>query len=286
MSDDADRSWRWFTKRLNEGGTRVFRLALDDGTTQRAKDGGWVDVDRMEALITDPAYVEVDESEAMALISLRPPPPPVPAPALSGRPREQRSTMSETANLIIAESGWHLRADGRSVDGCIVPFNQPAMVFEDGEIFPEQFLSGCLERMCQIAAKRGNAGWIGLNLDHEESFDKLIGYATKIEQREDGGYASFRLYAGDQLEKVRSMLLESHTGLSVMFGDITAPREIDGIRSRVQIHVSHVAATPAPVYSGASVLALRSGAPEVDRPALREWEQWLADNAKPPGAET
>lgn len=204
-------------------------------------------------------------------------------PPTDGRPRE-RSTMSEQPELLVADGDWHMRDDGRTVDGRIVPFGVRALVAENGEVFEEQFLPGCLSTMCQIATKRGNAGWIALNLDHDEAFDRLIGYASVLDQRDDGGYATFRLYAGPQLDKVRSMLEESHTGLSVMFGDIVPPREINGIRSRVQIHVSHVAATPQPVYTNASVLALRGGAQVhlAERPALREWEQWLADNTSRP----
>lgn len=186
-------------------------------------------------------------------------------------------------HLLLADGDWHLRDDGRSMLGRIVPFEEPAIVVEQGERFEEEFLPGCMTRMCQIAARRGNAGWISLNLDHDETMDARIGYATGLEQRDDGGWAEFRLYPGNQLEKVRSMLTESHRGLSVMFDDIAEPRVTAGRRSRVQISVRHVAATPVPIYSGARVALVRDGtgsdAPTVDelgdRPALREWQTYL-----------
>lgn len=179
---------------------------------------------------------------------------------------------------------WELRDDGRSVLGRIVPFNEPAVVIDRGERFREQFLPGSLTRMCQVIAKRGNAGWVSLNLDHDEGFDARIGYARMIEQRDDGGWADFKLYRGPQLDKVRSMLEESHTGLSVMFDDIAPPKVLDGIRSRVQVVISHVAATAFPVYRGAKITAMRdevtTPAPitsdELDeRPALAEWRAYL-----------
>jgi phage head maturation protease len=177
-----------------------------------------------------------------------------------------------------------LRDDGRTVHGKIVPFREAAKVTQrraDGQIesFEEMFAPGSLTACCQLAQRRGNAGWIALNLDHDESFDNRVGYATELEQREDGGYATFRLYEGPQLPKVRSMLEESHKGLSVMFDDVAKPRLVGGIRERVQVYLHHVAATPSPVYSGAGVLAMRSdegGTLSVSTPALDEIDDYLA----------
>jgi phage head maturation protease len=193
--------------------------------------------------------------------------------------------------LEVIDAGWKMRSDGRSVRGRIVPFNEPTMIIDRGERFREQFLPGCLTRLCQIVNKRGNAGWISLNLDHDESWDGRIGYAAMIEQVDnDGGWADFRLYNGPQLDKARSMLEESHSGLSVMFDDIAAPRLLNGIRSRVQIAIAHVAATAFPAYRGAAIASMRdsaasSDAPTIDeiddRPALREWQEYLASIAKP-----
>lgn len=193
--------------------------------------------------------------------------------------------MDPELQVLITEGQWNIRSDGRTAEGRIVPFREPATVMERGEVYSEQFLEGCLTRMCQIAARRGNAGWIALNVDHDETMDARIGYAAALEQREDGGWCTFRLYPGPHLEKVRSMLEESHRGLSVMFDDLAPPRDVDGVRSRVQIGLRHVAATPLPVYTGAFISAVRdvpgsTAAPDLaeleDRPALREWQDYLA----------
>jgi len=163
---------------------------------------------------------------------------------------------------------WHLRADdsdGRTVEGRIVPYNQIETVYErdrqTGEVvqFKEQFLPGSCTAMVQAVAKRGNAAWISLLMEHQENdFGAKIGFAQSLESREDGAYAVFRLHDGNDLPKVRSMLRESHTGLSVSFADTRNPKIVDGVVSRVQVHINHVAATPTPVYSDAKVLAMRS----------------------------
>ena len=185
-----------------------------------------------------------------------------------------------SGELLIDEACWELRDDGRLVRGRIVPFKERALVVDKGERFVEQFLPGCLTRLCQLVSKRGNAGFISLNLDHDESFDRLIGYAATIEQHDDGGWADFKLYRSPDLDKIRSMLEESHGGLSVSFTDVVPPLVIDGVRSRVQVGIHHVAATPFPTYRGAAITAMRdvdsTQLDEIDdRPALREWQQYL-----------
>ena len=89
----------------------------------------------------------------------------------------------------------------------------------------------------------------------------------------DGAYGSFRLYDGPHLPKVRSMLAESHTGLSIEFTDVAAPVVDGSLRRRRQINVSHVTATPIPAYPSAGILAMRAagdvdvaaGTPNLDR---------------------
>src|SRR6185436_4352992 len=104
-----------------------------------------------------------------------------------------------------------------------------------------------------------NASFIKFVLDHDEqSFDAWVGHAVDLRSEDDGAYATFRLYEGRDLDKVRSMLQESHTGLSINFGDYRPPKLIDGVVSRVQVAIDHVAATPVPVYAGAGITSMRS----------------------------
>lgn len=152
-----------------------------------------------------------------------------------------------------------LRDDGRTVDGRILPYGEVALVSDGGEPYRETFLPGALTRMVQTAKRRGNAAWIALSIEHDDGLRSRIGYASELREDDGGGYATFRLYDSDDLTKVRSMLSESHTGLSVGFRDLARPRNVDGVTARVQIHLDHVAATPVPCYVGAGVLSVRSG---------------------------
>jgi len=177
----------------------------------------------------------------------------------------------------VTETEWHLRADENVVEGRIVPFGEPTTVMEMGELYQEGFDPGSFTRMEQVIRQRGNASWISFNLEHDESLAARIGYARSIEQREDGAYGSFNLYPGTDLTKVRAMLEGSHTGLSILFRDVSPPREADGVRWRTQVHVDHVAATPLPVYEGAVITKVREAEQVLlATPALDEWADWLA----------
>jgi HK97 family phage prohead protease len=167
-----------------------------------------------------------------------------------------------------------------------VPYGEIAEVVErdpeTGELsrYQEQFLKGSCARMAQGVHRRGNAAFIKLVLDHDDqSFDAWVGHAVDLRSEEDGAYASFRLYDGNDLPKVRSMLQESHTGLSINFGDIRPPKLIDGVISRVQVAIDHVAATPIPTYSGAGITSMRSadGTDMVGTPNLASVRAFLAE---------
>jgi len=185
---------------------------------------------------------------------------------------------------------WHYRetGDGRTVEGRIVPYNQTAIVRErnnrTGELeeYREQFLYGSCAAMCQSAARRGNAGWIMLLIDHEPNdFSAKAGYAKELREEKDGAYATFRLYESRDLDKTVSMLRESHTGLSVNFADRVPPDIRDGVISRRQVHIDHVAATPTPAYAGALITNMREiDIISADTPHLDAVKQWLEESRK------
>jgi hypothetical protein len=158
-----------------------------------------------------------------------------------------------------------------------VPYGQVAEVVErdpdTGEVsrYPEQFLRHSCMKLVQVCSRRGNAAFISLVLDHAEDRDSQIGYARALSSEDDGCYATFKLYEGKDLEKHVSMLRESHSGLSVKFADLRPPKLIDGVVSRVQVAIEHVAATPVPTYAGASIHTVRAmdgtelaGTPQLD----------------------
>lgn len=194
--------------------------------------------------------------------------------------------MSDT---FIRSVDFSLRDDGRTLHGRIVPYGEVADIAEfdqsKNEIvrYREQFLPHSLAAMVQGFIARGGASkrsnlFVPLLIDHKDNFDSMIGQATELTDADDGAYATFRLYDDDRMTKIRSVLSESHTGLSVMFRDVRPPRMVDGIVSRVQVHIAHVAATPTPAYALAGIDSIRSNElPPEETPRLSEVREWLAE---------
>lgn len=155
--------------------------------------------------------------------------------------------------------------DGRTVIGRVLPFGDVQHIREmvNGELdeYDEEFLPGCTAAIRQTAQKRGGApAWIRFTVDHEQDFGHRIGFCNSMVEDAQGVNASFRLYDDPgRLDKVRSMLHESHTGLSIEFDDRAAPL-IDGtLRQRRMIEVFAVTATAVPIYPSARVLSMRGG---------------------------
>lgn len=187
-----------------------------------------------------------------------------------------------------------MRDDGRTLHGRIVPYGEVADIVEFDDTknemvrYREQFLPHSLAGMVQgfiarggDASKRSNC-FVPLLIDHRDNFDSMIGQAVELTDADDGAYATFRLYDDDRMTKIRSVLTESHTGLSVMFRDTRAPKLIDGIVSRVQVHIAHVAATATPAYALAGIDSIRSNElPIVETPQLQRVRDWLnAEHAR------
>ena len=109
--------------------------------------------------------------------------------------------------------------EGRIVMGRIVPFGEVAEIRERndaGEIveYLEEFLPDCTLANRQMAERKmgGIPSWIALNLDHDENFDREVGRCRSLAEEDDGAQATFRLYAGHDLPKVRSILSRAITG--------------------------------------------------------------------------
>lgn len=179
----------------------------------------------------------------------------------------------------------HLRSDGdmNIVEGWLVPFGQVADVCDvtpqGVDRYREGFLPGSFTRMEQAAKNRGNAGWMRLVLDHDDSLDKRVGIGLMVEQRgTTGAWAAFKLHRSANLELVRSMIEDGYDAFSVEFHDVVAPKiDDDGVRWRRQVHASGAALTPTPAYEGARVLSLRDGEfVAAPTPVLDDTLAWLA----------
>jgi HK97 family phage prohead protease len=201
------------------------------------------------------------------------------------------------SDTFIRSVDFSLRDDGRTLHGRIVPYGEVADIVEIDETtnapvrYREQFLPHSLAAMVQgfrarggDASKRSNC-FVPLLIDHRDNFDSMIGQAVELTDENDGAYATFRLYDDDRMTKIRSVLTESHTGLSVMFRDTRAPKLVDGVISRVQVHIAHVAATATPAYSLAGIDSIRSSEmPIVETPRLSTVRAWLDEQRQLMGA--
>jgi hypothetical protein len=172
-------------------------------------------------------------------------------------------------------------SEGQTVSGRIFPFGQRTHIVEvvDGEIveYDEEFLPGCTMRMRQAAERRGNWGWLHFTMDHRQGFDGHVGCATGLEEADDGTHASFHLYDGIELPKVRDMLSTSHNGMSIEFIDVAQPIIEGTLHQRRQIHLRAVTATPIPAYESARVLSIRADDADLSAtPNLDATRAWLA----------
>lgn len=163
---------------------------------------------------------------------------------------------------------FDVEGDGRTVLGRIVPYNEVISFvdpYDNGAIKRERFVSGAFNKQ----ASPGAWSRVALSFQHDDGFTNTIGYGRAIQDRDDGAYATFRLYESDA-SKAREMMEHSHRGMSVEF----EPRgrdeyDSDGVIMRSNVRVRRVGITNDPAYVGAKVLAVRE-ASVLDSPTLHE----------------
>jgi HK97 family phage prohead protease len=157
--------------------------------------------------------------------------------------------------------------DGRSyVAGRVVPFGAATTIVEPDEsgqlvTYRERFLPGCLDRQAKSVA--GQWRHVKFKLGHSDMLEREVGAAVALEERPDGVHGTFRLFRGADLDKVRSMLEDAYTGLSVEFRALRTVTDGD-LQSRAEVYIGGVAATPIPAYPGALITAVREQTVDLD----------------------
>ena len=180
---------------------------------------------------------------------------------------------------------FDVEGDGRTVLGRIVPYGEVISYVDDydgGKVKRERFVPGAFAKQ----ASPGAWSRVLLSFQHGDGFENTIGYGRAIQDRDDGAYATFRLYE-QNAAKAREMIEHSHRGLSVEFEtrgrDETDP---DGIVVRRNVRARRVGITNDAAYAGARVLAVREASvplldpDEPDRPATPHLDAVRAELAR------
>lgn len=144
--------------------------------------------------------------------------------------------------------------DGRTVVARIVPYNEVAMVADPPQFTPyrEAFLPGSVTN----AENRVDAF---VNVNHEQGFDKVIGFARSelLEDRQDGCWATLRVLPGAVGDKALELVREGVLGaLSLEFKSLRQ-RRVDGVVERIRVHVNAVSLVRRGAYPSAQVMAVR-----------------------------
>jgi HK97 family phage prohead protease len=167
----------------------------------------------------------------------------------------ENQTLIREMPLEVADTG-----DGRTLEARIIPYGETATICDPPEFVVEQerFAPGSADR--QIRAAHRVKVW--LTTLHEQGLRGIVGHGEKLEERDDGLYATFRVHEnqdGDKaLQMVRDKLLPS---MSVEFKALQSLRR-NGIVERVRVHIDKVSLVPVGAYASAEVLALREKALE------------------------
>jgi HK97 family phage prohead protease len=181
---------------------------------------------------------------------------------------DDRPVLIREVPLEIAEG------DGRTLEARIIPYGESATICDPPEFVTEQerFAPGAFSR--QINAAHRVKVW--LSTMHEQGLRGIVGHGEKLEDREDGVYATFRVHEnqdGDKaLQMVRDGLLPA---MSVEFIDLQSVRR-NGFVERVRAHLDRVSLVQVGAYKGAEVLALRE--PPIELPRLAPLPDSLAED--------
>jgi HK97 family phage prohead protease len=146
------------------------------------------------------------------------------------------------------------RADGRSLQALIVPYDRPTRVADPPDYTPyeEVWVRGAFEdQVLSDSAK------VWLNFEHEPGVRGIVGHGISLRDRPDGLHGTFRVHENTDGAKALLLIREGLlTGLSL---EAVAMRSVKrgGLVQRVKARLDAVALTRRPAYKDARVLAVR-----------------------------
>lgn len=149
--------------------------------------------------------------------------------------------------------------DGRTLEGCCVPYGEAARVSDDGvTTYYEVFEPGAFTRNLKAP------GRIELRFEHGEAMLDIVGRASDLSEESSGLYGSFRVFDGMVGDHALRLVEEGVLpGLSVGFmpkrrgGD---RRTAEGTVIREYCHLAEVSLCRKPAYDRAVVTTVRSAA--------------------------
>jgi HK97 family phage prohead protease len=167
----------------------------------------------------------------------------------------------------------------RVIEFIAVPYDESALVEYRGEMWNESFLPGSFDGL----EKRPNR--VRVNRDHERS--RTIGKVVNFwPSRKEGLVGAARIAQTPLGDETLALADEDCLGASVGFAVRGRDQELDRRTMARRIRrafVDHLSFVPDPAYTGAGVLAVRSGIevpaaadlPQLVTPAVDELAAWL-----------
>jgi len=147
--------------------------------------------------------------------------------------------------------------DGRTLEGCCVPYGEAAKVTDDGvTTYYEVFEPGAFSRNVKAASR------VELRYEHGNGMLDIVGRANSLSEEASGLYGSFRVFDGMVGDHALRLVEEGVLpGLSVGFLNKRRggeKRTAEGTVVRDLCHLSEVSLTRTPAYDRAVVTAVRS----------------------------
>lgn len=184
-------------------------------------------------------------------------PAPRETPPQAAETNSTRSGLGMSQTLYrVTPADLEIRADGRTVSGIAVPFDEPARVRDgNGTPYTEVMRRGAFAKTI-----RERASSIKLLVNHDAMLRLPIGAATLLREDAAGLYAEFRVSAtrdGDEaLTLIQDGVLD---GLSVGFSPVKGgDRRSRDMLERLEVKLREVSAVAFPAYAGARVIGVRS----------------------------
>lgn len=160
------------------------------------------------------------------------------------------------------------RGDQRLIGGRVVPYNEPALVVDEGgPAYREMFVAGAFSEIVRAANR------VLLKFRHGTSALDHLGHGVEFEERPDGLHGLFRVVAGAVGDHALALVDDGvMPGLSLGAIPRRQTRTAEGVVVRQRVDLREVSLCEEPAYVGATISVRRSRA-EWDLPPAPDQAQ-------------